>query len=460
MVTTELSMDVLAGSRLFNARPSALLLVSVVGFAACYAVAVAYSVGEAMAYIVLAGFLLHWLIYSRSVSTPLMLAVLSGLVLLPLVRLNELLAVVVYFLGCIFFVARVPRETDRRLVSALAVYYVGVTVHLLYFSPLFEGDTVTYFLQLGEYRSVFEYVGVFVQNILADPLWLTGFYQKFPMLYLPFYFSLDLSSPSSFVVINTTLWVATVLMLKQFSEQYTDISDSNLSPTLYSVLMLLSPLFIYYSSQFQKEVTTIFFTVLAAFLFTRDRYFAFLLVAASAFYLRPYALAMIAVYVLVFNGRLYWLVAVLGGSFSILLVYSRSAVTAINSAVAFLFVFVTPLPFELNNWLQASVTLRTVESSVVGGLFAVSVLFIMANRDVRREYALLALGISTYAVTTVLVGYTLTAPETYDLLTLGINLGRKKSLVHPLILLWAALTLQLLWRRLPNVEFYILNDRS
>jgi len=446
-------MDVLAGSRLLNARPRALLLVWVVGFAGCYAIAVAYSVGEALAYVVLMGLVLHWLLYSRSVSTPLVLAVLSGVVLLPLARLNELLAVVVYFLGCVYFVARVPGETDRRLVSALVVYYVGVTVHLLYFSPLFEGDTATYFLQLEEYGSVFEFVAMFVRNVLADPLWLTDFYQKFPLLYLPFYFSLDLSSPSSFAVINTTLWVATVLLLKQLAERYVNTADSDVSPTLYTVLLLLSPFFIYYSSQFQKEVATVFLTVLAAYLFNRERYVPSLLIAAGAFYLRPYALAMVVVYVLVFDRQYYWLVVTLGGSLSVLFVYSGSVVTLVNSAVAFLFVFVTPLPFQLNNWLQPSVALRTVESTVAGGLFALSIVFIATNRDVRREYAVLALGIATYAVTTILVGYTFVDPETYDFLTLGINLGRKKSLVHPLILMWTALTLKVLWQRFPDVEF-------
>jgi len=446
-------MDVLAGSRLFNARPRALFLVTLVGAAGCYAVAVAYSVGEALAYVVLVGLLFHWLIYSRSVSTPLLLAILSGIILFPLARLNELLTVVIYFLGCIYFVARVPRETDWRLVSALVVYYVGVTVHLLYFSPLFEGDTATYFLQLDEYGSMFEYVGMFVRNVLADPLWLTDFYQKLPLLYLPFYFSLDLSSPSSFAAINTTLWVAAVLMLKQLSERYVDSSDSYLSPTLYAVLLLLSPFFLYYSSQFQKEVTTVFLTVLAAYLFWRNRYVLFLLTAAGAFYLRPYAIAMVVVYVLVFDRRFYWLVATLLGSLSVLVVYSGSVVTLVNSAVAFLFVFVTPLPFQLENWIQPSITLRTLEGTVTGGLFALSLPLMLAERSVRREYALLALGIATYAVTTILVGFTFTSSEAYDVLTLGINLGRKKSLAHPLILMWAALTLQVLWRRLPDVEF-------
>jgi len=199
-----------------------------------------------------------------------------------------------------------------------------------------------------------------------------------------------------------------------------------------------------------------FLTVLSVYLLSRKRYITSILVILSAFYLRPYSIAAIGIYVLYFRRDFCLALLGLAGSIINIVAYSGTFLIAINTVAIFIFMFFTPLPIEHQNWFDPTAGLRTLESAIYGSAFAVSLVIVLVYREVRIEYFLLAFGICIYATVMALIGFhrinTGILGISYDYITIGSHVARKKSLVHPLIVIWVTITIQVFRHRLPNIK--------
>jgi hypothetical protein len=198
-------------------------------------------------------------------------------------HVSDVGGIIAFFAGSIYFFHRALKDQDWFHVAPLAVFYSALVVHAVVLSALLVGDTTSYFAQLEEYSSIAEYVQVLIANILSDPIWLGNFLQKLPVVYLPSYFSLDLASPMFIVLINGVLWTLAVVMLTRLSVEHVATRIETFSPRLFFTFLLVRPTFLLYASQFNKEISVVFASVLAVYLFFEERYLSFLLAVVVAF---------------------------------------------------------------------------------------------------------------------------------------------------------------------------------
>jgi len=391
------------------------------------------------------GLTLHFLIFSRRISTPILYSVVCCFFLVGVFRVNALVGIALFFAGTTYFLHSALTETDWFQVTPLVVFYVGVLSYATFLSPLLSTDSNTYFAQLEAYRSISEYGNVLLSSIVSNPIWLTGFIEKFPAVYLPFYFSLDLTSPLFIVVINGTLWVLSSLMLTKLSVDHLADRIEGFSPRLYFVLLLVSPTFVLYASQFNKETSVLFLTILSAYLILEERYVTLVPVAIAMAYLRPYAPVALLAYVFFFRGRLYLMAATTLVSVLVLLADSGSLVAVANGVVILPYMFLSPIPFDIQNWTNARAALRPLGAMLTGTSLFVAPLVALRRRRIRTEYVLLGLGLAAWAFTLAWVGFDRVEKgvwegPAYDFFVFASHVTRKKALVQPLLLAWVVTT--------------------
>jgi hypothetical protein len=283
----------------------------------------------------------------------------------------------------------------------------------------------------------------------------------FPLFYLPLYETLPIDRPVGILLVNVVLWFGTALLVRELVS-WKFGSNRHYSPNLLFVLLLVSPSAIYWTGTFNKEITSTFLCVLAAYLFLRDRYLLFGAVLLVATGIRPYSVAIIYVYVAVFRRDFRLLVLGALGSLAVVLIATSSLVPLLNSILVTGFLFVSPNPFEVANWLDPFVFFRTVEGVLVGVVSVFAGILFLTKREYTREMLLVGLGAFIYGLVLTLVGYHVTVGdgEPYTLLTIGDTVLRKKMPLLPLVGLWTAYGIELLRTEVVSADVNIGSRKS
>lgn len=253
---------------------------------------------------------------------------------------------------------------------------------------------------------------------------------------------------SIFLVISAHTWCD--LVRRKYS---TDVEQSSKFYKYTFAFFLLSPSLVYWSSAYNKDVITLAATVLCAAAIYDKKVIAAIVWLTVATLLRPYAVIIVLTYLLfLYPLRIRSRLACCGLAATVVFAATGFSYAAVaNMPVATLYVFMSPNPFDTANWAlwfdngrwAFSPLFFTFESVFYGMMLALgSCLFILRPRS-RGAFSSIIGSIFLGVGSLVYIGFLRTGSlgGNYEFLHLGETFLRKKLMVMPLIITWAALAL-------------------
>ncbi|QUO47723.1 hypothetical protein [Halorubrum ruber] len=410
-------------------------------------------------------FTLAWL-YNRIVATEDSKWVIYLILLLPtifpLFKLHFTVGFSIYFVVGITLLY--SHTSSVKLVIFTFVYLLGTLLNTLYDStPIVSPDAVRYFRRVSEdFPNLISYFYhlvrltsdsiIEVNNVFFTP---SSVYDTFPILYLPIYKSFELGSPLFILVLNTILWISTAFMMRDMTNKYLS-RHIQASGDIVFYLLMISPTAMYYSSSFLKDITAVFLVVLSLRLYLEKRYLLFVVVIVFSTTIRLYSFAITGIYFGVLTWTPHILLIGIGISTIFMLWFTKEVLTIFNTILMVGYFFISPNPFELQNWMNIEATPRILEGLMNGVFLTISVILGLGKRTDLTSYFIISLGLIVYGLIMSTIGFNWTVnflSEAYNLGTLGEHIIRKKLPVVPLIAIWISFTYTNL--NIPQIKFKI-----
>lgn len=401
--------------------------------------------------------LFYYIIYSRF-AIPISLAVLSSVLLIPIFHLSINVGVLLYFsllilLLCVFL-------DDDILISTVipSLFLLSVLFYMIFSTQLVGVDEVQFYERVTDFSSTSEYFSHLVALGQNNLLSLRSSIQTFPLFYLPFYQTYNLSSSKIIVIINSTLWMTTAFLFRELllirrSEQN---AVSNISPNLVFAILMLSPSAIYWTSSFAKDITSVFLCVLATYLFFRKRFILFIIVLIFATSIRAYSIAIIGIYIAVTISSPLLLGLGVIGSILFVLMYTSSPMAIFNSLLVWGYFFLSPNPANIENWTNFELFPRMVEGIILTAILILSIVHSSVEKHIAKQYVLLGVALFIYALVMITIGYrnhVLIRGHTYGIGVVGDNVLRKMLPMLPVLSIWIAQTVSIQKEYFPEIKF-------
>lgn len=337
-------------------------------------------------------------------------------------------------------------NAPRLLFAGFATMVGGKLLYAATLDPLKGPDEKHYFAQVAAFQnlgSFFRYAWEQIQlngfNVSAYPI--------FGMLYMPFYKGAHLDDPLAIVVFNSLLLLLVahqtcLLCRDHFPFPLPAGGDTKLQAwTAFG--LFVSPSFMFMSSIFAKDVTSVLLGLLGALLLLRRRYVLFVAVMLYATGLRDYAIVYTLGYWALLRGRTNTALAMLAVSAAAVFAFAGAS-GVMNAGLLTVYLYLSPNPLNASNW-DPAVLYRTLEAIwMTFSLIASVVVYVKAPAS-RRFYRIGLIVLATYACTLILVGYmtVVTRELDYGVGTIGDNMVRKKLPVLPLLYMFSVYTM--LW---------------
>lgn len=385
---------------------------------------------------------IYFIFYSNE-TKPIILALFASPAVLLIFRYNDLMGIAFFVLLTLYFMYSHVHSTSRSTLMWMSsgVFLFAVFIHSLFMSPLVGSDERNFYSRVAEFDSSFVYLQYLKDLLLADPARIQNSIETFAIIYLPFYDLFNIHSPRLIIILNIALWILTALLFRELLIGYSD-RVGDVSPNFVFAVLLLSPTAIYWSSTFAKDITSTFLCMATAYLFFRKKTFLFMIVLIFATMIRPYSLAIIAIYISVIMWSQLLLMTGLLLSIVAVLFLTGEPITLINSVLVFVYLFISPNPLRAINWASPEILLRTLEGLVYGVVLVISVLYSIVNEEMRNHYILLGSALGVFSLALILIGYTLTFSDgQYTIGSIGTNVFRRMVPMLPILAFWVSITI-------------------
>jgi hypothetical protein len=213
------------------------------------------------------------------------------------------------------------------------------------------------------------------------------------------------------------------------------------------IFLMSSPTLLYWMGNFGKDVIVISICLLSAAAYINKKYILFLIFLLVALTLRPYSVVVIGCFVFPFCFSYKKIFLLMTFVFVVFFVGTKfSIIPFINSFIGFIYLFLSPNPFNLSNWSILNETNDFLFSPiimVVESLFISLVIFY--GMIVKRRWSdkLFKSMIAIYCLSICLVGVGYINSDSNNVVlsvgNLGDNFIRKKLIVWPLIAIMLSL---------------------
>ncbi|MCC3375551.1 hypothetical protein [Cohnella sp. REN36] len=335
-------------------------------------------------------------------------------------------------------------NSPRLLFLGFAVMVGGKFVYALTQDPLKGPDERNYFAQVAAFQDLGSFFNYAWEQITQNGFNVSA-YPIFGLLYMPFYKGVQLEDPLAIIVFNSLLLLLVVHQTYILCRDHFRFPLPALTETKFhgwtAFALFVSPSFMFMSSIFAKDVTSVLLGLLGALLLLRRRYVLFVVVMLYATGLRDYAIVYTLGFYLLFRGRTKTALAMLVGSLGAVFLFAGPS-GVLNAGLLAVFLFFSPNPTNVANW-DAAVLYRTLEAIWMSfTLVAAAAVYVKAP-ETRRFYRLAMIVLLTYACTLILVGYVTVVSRDldYGVGTIGDNMVRKKLPVLPVLYVFSAYTM-------------------
>ncbi|HDM8209784.1 TPA: hypothetical protein P0E34_005041 [Vibrio campbellii] len=345
-----------------------------------------------------------------------------------------------YFLfGFLLFInAYLFTDASSSLISKLLFLCFSTSIYIL--CGLYFKENLDVLIGPDEYRFYQEYVDYSydrigylidsISHVVDNNFFHSSSYPVFGFFINPLidFIRFDTSSHKYIIPINFFLLFLILILLKNIFS----ISKYN---NTYILLFSLSPAVIYHSLIYAKDILSLFLIFLSCLACTRKKVFLFFILLVLASLLRPYAIAIVFVYLSFFflsarNISVCVLVCLLVTYFFV----GISGV--VNAFITVPYLVISPNP---TNILEGRVDYFPLYfESIIFSLLYMSSIFACIHRRKLDLLIIFHLCLLVYSVVMVLVGYTgsLSYGNSYSFGDMGGNLVRKKIPMIPLIILF------------------------
>lgn len=268
--------------------------------------------------------------------------------------------------------------------------------------------------------------------------------------FLDLFFSLYSSDVNSALIIyfNSFFWLAGLAAWLKAIEG----GISRKAFIILFIYLFASPYVLYWIFNFGKDLFVVSLCLISSAFFIRKRYVCSLLFLCFASFFRPYSAVIVLAYSAPFCLSFGRTTAMAAGAVFVQALLSKSVVIVLlNSLLIFLFVFLSPSPFNFDNWSYVSYAawhfspwLFTFEGVLVFLFFCLGgVSLIFWGRTISQFGLLIKILIAVFLLCLVLglVGQSsiLSSATEPRLGLLGDNIVRKKLAVWPLVALFVAI---------------------
>lgn len=323
------------------------------------------------------------------------------------------------------------------IVIGLTVLVLSKLFYVFTLNPLLAStsDEVKYYGQMLAYKhdlmGFYSYVFAEMQQqirISAIP--------AYGVMYMPFYSLLSYDDSIFINVFNSIILISLIYTVyriydKHFMWQLED-ANRNKFQRLVILFLFISPVFMYWTSTFSKDVPSIFITFLTLYCLLNKRYFFFLLFLIYGTMLRPYTIVFVVGYYLVVKKQLR--LAMLGVIFSLAVVFWVVGVPGVlNVFYSTAYLLMAPSPLDLANWISYPLIVPEVIFLLV--MFGMSAHVYFNKKETRSFYQVCLCFLLIYACVQVLNGHAFVSGREWEYTVgqVGDNLNRKKL---PMIILY------------------------
>lgn len=314
---------------------------------------------------------------------------------------------------------------SRAIIVGLMVMFVGKVYYLYTLYPVIGPDGVRYYAQISSY-DMSSFLSFFWESLRNDHILMSA-YPAFGIAYLPFYYLFNTDNVYLIVVLNTISLVGIVFVGYRITEKYfyDRLKNNKTLLTMIAIGVLCSPSYMYWTSTFSKDVFSLFIAFLALYALLEKRFLLFLLLTAYATMLRPYSIAIIAIYFILYKGYFKLSLLMLLGSLGIVW-YSTGFVGVTNALYSTLYLVLAPFPLNLENW--SLYFLPVAEVMLFSAFLLVSLYVFINNKKTRKFYMIALIGLVIYACVMALIGnaHITSRNLDYGFGTIGDNITRKK----------------------------------
>lgn len=303
------------------------------------------------------------------------------------------------------------------LFFVLTAFFISQVTLTLNVDPLVSNDSINYYEQTQLFTNLSDFLKYAKQN------WGESSYIMFGLLYMPFYFFINIDSPQFIIILNSILSPLMVyIWFNLINKHHKKRQQSN---HLVVVFLLLSPALWYFSSVLLKDVTNTFFIILSVSLFFNKKYLLSFLFLLYSYTFRPYAIIIALLYFVFIKQNQF--LAISGVLFSLTYVYFVTGITGfVNSFTNLFYILFSPNPLEFTNYTIK--LLPTVEAVIM----IIGVLYILSNLILKKSnrkliFITLALLIVYSCVLTLVGHYNIIGKNLeYSLFAAGDDFSRKR----------------------------------
>lgn len=356
-----------------------------------------------------------------------------------LLEIDELTTAVLMIAGIIPFILMANEWTGRNINPFLlfifsAIMVFGKIMYLLIMDPVATPDGVRYYNQIAQYQDNFKGFLDFFWFQITNNHVLASSYATFGVVYLPFYMLFNTGSSYLILIFNIIclIFIAYFTYLNTKEIYVHEIKHNKTFLSLIVAGVLISPTLMYWSSTFSKDIFGILMTMVALYFLLKKRYILFLITLLMATTIRPYSIAIIAIYYCLYKGskKLMWLGII--GSIAVVGYYTGTT-GVFNTFNTLAYLIASPNPLSLENW--EGFFLFEVEILFILGMLALSLYVFINNKESRKFYFLVLGGVFIYSCVMTLVGYGVIDARDleYGVGVVGDDITRKKA---PIIILY------------------------
>jgi hypothetical protein len=299
-----------------------------------------------------------------------------------------------------------------------------------FIEPLAGPDEIRYHQLLSTFPSWIDFL-LYFWNDISTNFFAANSFTMFGFIYFPFFELIGSKDPLIIVTLNTLLFIGSIYLVHLMNIKHFKFEVKNKFFILVIGLAFLSPSLLYWSSTFAKDVFALFLALMSVYLLLNKNFFWFSITLLFATALRPYSIVIVFCYYILYKKMHRTGFVVLIGSI-IYTIYKIGFVGAINITSMIGYLYLTPNPFDRQNWID--LPFLAFESLLMGVFFCLTVIISFVKKSTREFFFLIFLGVSIYACALTVVGqFTIVSRSLeYGLFDAGDNILRKKIPMLPL----------------------------
>lgn len=359
----------------------------------------------------------------------------SFLTIVP-INTNEKFFILIILFALYVVALLIPWETQFNFLFLGLTFFFSYKIYFLFnMNPIEPLDSIRYFEQVDLFTSLKSFALYAFSEIQTFGILNVSSYTIFGSIYLPFYYLFGSESPHFIAVLNSGLILTSIFLWKKLADYY--IKDIPGVINKYVVILLLfSPSISYWSSMFLKDITSVATVIISLYLFHKKKYFGFLIIFVIAIALRPYAIAVLFCYYIVFKRKK--ILGIAGAIGSLIVVWLQTGFTGFfNAFLNIRYILFSPNPFDAKNFTQ--LTLPTLESLLILLCVMATIYSFIVSKKSRALIICAGLSIFIYSCVLTLVGsVAIEETESYGLFTAGDDFFRKRTPMLFIIYLIAA----------------------